>query len=38
MELQTLLNNLYGVEQLEGCASQEIAAVKEIFGALQAAV
>ena len=38
MELQTLLNNLYGVEQPEGCASQEIAAVKEIFGALPAAV
>ena len=38
MELRKILRTLYAVEQPQGCAEEEIAAVRELFGALPAAV
>ena len=38
MNLLELFHDLYGVEQPQGCTDEEIAAVKEIFGAIPAVV
>lgn len=38
MELRELVRDLYGVAQPQGCTEEEIAAVREIFGALPAVV
>ncbi len=38
MNLLELFRNLYGVDQPQGCTDGEIAAVKEIFGAIPAVV
>ena len=38
MELRQLVRDLYGVDQPQGCTEKEIAAVREIFGSLPAAV
>lgn len=38
MDVYKLFRDLYGVDQPQGCTDEEIAAVKEIFGALPAVV
>ena len=38
MDLQTLVRDLYGVDRPQGCTDEEIAAMKERFGALPAVV
>ena len=38
MDIRQLFRDLYGVDQPQGCTDEEIAAVKEIFGALPAVV
>ena len=38
MELRELVRDLYGVDQPQGCTDEEIAAMKESFGAIPAAV
>lgn len=38
MDLRTLVRDLYGVDRPQGCTEAEIAAVREIFGALPAVV
>lgn len=38
MELRQLVRDLYGVDQPQGCTEEEIAAVRESFGALPAVV
>ena len=38
MKLRTLVRDLYGVDQPQGCTEKEIAAMKERFGAIPAVV
>ncbi len=38
MKLRTLVRDLYGVDQPQGCTEGEIAAMKERFGAIPAMV
>lgn len=38
MKLQEIVRDLYGVDQPQGCTEEEIAAVREMFGALPAVV
>lgn len=38
MELRKLIQDLYGIDQPQGCTDEEIAAMKEIFGAIPPAL